>query len=335
MSIRTFSMMLGIVLAAAPAFAADNGGNPDYDYFEVSNTASSCDVCGEDTCGCEEDVCCDDSCGCCDSKLLGFISPSAGCFEDFVSPMTNPLYFEDPRNLSEVRFIFAHHDVPNNVLGGGEVQYLAAQIRVALTERLSIIAVKDGFLWGQPDVAPDGWADVTAGLKYTLISNPCSQFILSGGLTYEIPVGSTRALQGNGDGDITMFLSSAKQIGCNFHWMGAFGYRKALDDATGTDMLYFSNHLDYQLTDCWYPFIEANWFNWTSSGNGALSGLEGNDLYNLGSQDVTGNDIVTMGWGVKYKPTDCLEVGVAYEIPLTERRDLLESRLTADLILRY
>lgn len=331
MRLRTHLVLLAAAMFASPAGAAEPAN--DYDYFAVSNAAESFaggEACGDDACGCDTD------CGCCDCKLLGFIAPSAGCFEDFISPMTNPLFFEDPRNLTEIRVIFAQHDVPENVLNGGEVQYLAAQIRVALTERLSIIAVKDGFMWGQPDVAPDGWADVTAGLKYTLISNPCEQFILSGGLTYEMPVGSTRALQGNGDGDLHAFLSMGKQLGCNFHWLSGLGYRAALDQNEGSDMMYWSNHIDYQLTDCWYPFIEANWFNWTRSGDvAATAGLEGGDLYNLGSQNVAGNNIVTVAAGLKYKPSDCVEVGVAYELPATDRRDLMESRLTADFIYRY
>ena len=54
---------------------------------------------------------------------------------------------------------------------------------------------------------------------------------------------------------------------------------------------------------------------------------------------ATGNDIVTMGWGLKYKPQDYMpqdhvEVGRVYELPLTTRKDLLESRLAADLLLR-
>lgn len=340
MNYRMMSAFVGLALIVTASIVTTAGaeetvGDIDQIFLGTSNSSGSfksvCDDCPCETCGdCDE---CDDYCS--KPYLLGFIAPSAPGFEDFISPMTNPLYFEDPRNLTEARLIFAHHDVPANVLNGGNVQYLALHLRAALTERLSFIATKDGFLWGQPDVAPDGWADVNAGLKYTLISDPCEQFILSAGLTYELPVGSTRALQGNGDGDIHAFVSAGKQLGCNFHWISGLGYRLALDDNEGTDMVYWSNHWDYQLTDCWYPFMEANWYHWASSGTGALVGIEGGDIYNLGSQDVTGNDIVTMGWGIKYKPTDNREIGIVYEVPLTERRDILESRLTFDYIIRY
>lgn len=67
------------------------------------------------------------------------------CFSDFVSPMTNPLFFEDPRTLSEIRFMFHSPTVPNTGLGGGKAQVYAAQIRMALNDEQSIIATKDGW----------------------------------------------------------------------------------------------------------------------------------------------------------------------------------------------
>ena len=84
-------------------------------------------------------------------KLFGI---SDTCFSDFISPMTNPLFFEDPRTLSEVRFIFVQHKL-STALGSGEVQYVAAQVRAALTDRLSFIAVKDGFILEQSNVPHD------------------------------------------------------------------------------------------------------------------------------------------------------------------------------------
>jgi len=63
--------------------------------------------------------------------------------------------------------------------------------------------------------------------------------------------------------------------------------------------------------------------------------VEGGDLFNLGSVGVAGNDIVTGAIGLKLKPHAGMEIGVAWEVPLTRRRDLLENRLTVDWILRY
>ena len=315
------------LLFSAPGFANDIAlGGESYAYDAVG--CSTCDV-GCSGCG----NCCSGCGNCC--KLFGIIAPTAPCFDGFISPMTNPFFFEDPRTLSEMRIIFAHHDIPRGTLAGGDVQLMAVQVRAALTDRLSILATKDGFIFGQPNGHPDGWIDVAMGLKYLLCCDPVSQSLLSAGFTYEIPVGSTRALQGGDDGDFHIFASSGKQLGSYMNWISGTGFRLAVDEQRGSDLWYWSNHFDVQLTDCLYPFVEFNWFNWTRSGGGPIAGIEGNDLYNLGSTGVAGNNIVTMGAGLKHKPRDNVELGVVYEFPLTQRRDLLESRLTVDCILRY
>ena len=46
--------------------------------------------------------------------------------------MTNPIYFEDPRTLTEARFIYFHHKVPL-AAAGGDVDLFAVQLRAALT----------------------------------------------------------------------------------------------------------------------------------------------------------------------------------------------------------
>lgn len=100
-------------------------------------------------------------------KLLGFFGHTDPCFNDFISPMTNPVYFEDPRTLTEARVIFLNHQLPT-ALGKDNVQLIAVQARLALTENLSFIATKDGFITSQSPILNDGWADVAAGLKYNL-----------------------------------------------------------------------------------------------------------------------------------------------------------------------
>ena len=81
--------------------------------------------------------------------------------------------------------------------------------------------------------------------------------------------------------------------------------------------------------------MEFNWYHWMGSGDVGLVGIEGLDVINLGSRGVAGNDIVTGAFGAKFKPGPHSEIGVAWELPLTERRDIIENRLTVDLILRY
>ena len=192
---------------------------------EMAPTVDELSRCTTDEC-CEScDGCCD-TCGCgrgccCGGKLLGVFAPSDPCYSDFISPMTNPVNFEDPRTLTEARLIFLNHWLPPE-LAGDCVQLYALQLRAALTDRLSVIATKDGYIVSQSTlpVLDDGWADVAAGLKYNLFSNPWRGRILSAGVTYELPSGSRSALQGNGDGEFHMFLTGgARALGG--HWLSA------------------------------------------------------------------------------------------------------------------
>ncbi|MBL8890683.1 MAG: hypothetical protein JNL67_11960 [Planctomycetaceae bacterium] len=265
--------------------------------------------------------------------LLGFIKPSDHCYDDFISPMTNPTHFEDPRTLTEARFIYLRHKVPLTA-AGGVVNLFALQLRAAVTERLSIIATKDGFIASSNPLIDDGWADLAAGLKYNLLSDPAGQGLLSIGSTFELHNGSARSLQGNGDGVFNFFLSGAQKLTDRSHYMGSFGYRAPLDTNLETSMLYWSHHVDRKITSRLYLLAEANWYHWLDSGIG-LNGLEGGDLFNIGGNNVTGNDIVTTAIGAKFKPSGHQEIGVAWEFPVTERRDVLDNRLTFDWIIRY
>lgn len=275
-------------------------------------------------------------------KLFGLIAPSDTCFADFVSPISNPLFFEDPRTLTEVRTIFANHWIPdsNPVFNGGNAQYLAAQVRVALTERLSIVANKDGYIWldsnneaAIPD--EDGFADVAAGLKYNLLRDPASQTIVSAGLIYEIDVGTHDVFQGRGDGEFHLFATAGKAITPKAHWLTASGFRLPTDTTARSQMWYWSNHVDYEFRDNWYALLECNWFHWMQSGEALPVNFEGGDLINLGATDVAGNDVVTMAVGGKKKFGSYHELGAGYEFPVTNRKDFLQSRLYIDLILRY
>jgi hypothetical protein len=58
-------------------------------------------------------------------------------------------------------------------------------------------------------------------------------------------------------------------------------------------------------------------------------------MFNLGSNAVEGHDIVTGSIGGRFKFGRYHETGVAYELPLTQRKDLLEGRLYFDLTFRF
>ncbi len=317
--------------------AASDCAAPGCDPCSACNGVTSCDACGVcDPCsGC--DSC--DGCGCglglgLGDKLFGLLEHSDRCFPCFVSPMTNPVFFEDPRTLTEARLIFLNHKVPGGA-GGGNVKLVACQLRAALTDRLSVIATKDGFIMSSNPLIDDGWADISAGLKYNLIVNPSVPFLYSVGATYEMPVGTPRALQGNGDGQFHLFGSMGTQVGA-WNWLFGHGLVLPADSLADASFMYLSTHLSRRISSTNLYFVtEFNWYNWVDSGGGGIPGVEGGDLFSLGSTNVTGNDIVTGAFGFKYKPRNNMELGIAWENPLTDRRDVLSNRLTVDAIIRY
>ena len=261
--------------------------------------------------------------------------------------MINFVFFEDPRTLTELRPIFVQHTLPNRVgtipLNGGRVSLYAAQFRIALSERLSLIAVKDGFIVEDlepgllDDLLDDGWAAVTAGLKYNVIRDTCRGRLASVGFTYELPVGSSRTLQAIGDGEFHIFGTAGRRmLDGKAHWLTALGYRIPSDRRVQTSALHWSNHLDFRVTKRSYVFTELAWWNWTENASAGLPlGVAGQDLFNLSASNVDGNNLLTQNVGVKVKTNRIAEAGIAFEFPLTEFQDVIKNRLQCDLILRY
>ncbi|MCG8650844.1 MAG: hypothetical protein MI861_13480, partial [Pirellulales bacterium] len=230
----------------------------------------------------------------------------------------------------------------NNIPAGGTIQLMAVHFRLALSERLSLIGVKDGYINDNTNGALDtlldsGAAAVTAGLKYNLLRDPHCGRLVSVGATYELPIGSRRALQDIGDGEFHLFTSGGQRLlDGNAHVLSTFGVRLAADGNVQSDSIHWSNHLDLRLTERIYFLTELTWWHWTDSAdNGAALGVAGQDLFNLSTSDVSGNDLVTQNIGLKWKPSGSAEYGIAYEFPLTGFQDVIESRLQAEFILRY
>jgi hypothetical protein len=133
-----------------------------------------------------------------------------------------------------------------------------------------------------------------------------------------------------------MFTSGATRFLDDYHLMSGFGWRLPVDQAAESTSIYWSNHVDRKIGNSnFYLLGECNWFHWVADGGTTAANFEGIDLINLGSTNVDGNDIVTGALGVKYKPSGNTEIGVAWEVPLTDRQDIMEDRLTVDWILRY
>ncbi len=260
-------------------------------------------------------------------------------FDSFASPVSNPFFFEDPRSLTEIRPIFIWQKIPdgNSQFQGGNAEFFGLQARLALTERWSLVLHKIGGVWIQPD-APffgdeGGRSEIQFGPKFTFWRDPGTQTIAAFGLNFELATGSSSVFQDTGDGAITPYITAGQKLG-NFHLLASFGYRFRFDDAR-SNSFFTSLHLDYSLWDKLYPLVELNWYHYTRNGSSRVADFEGADLFNFGSNNVEGNDVVTLAAGVRYKINEAIQAGIVAEFPVLKREDLLDFRITADIIFRY
>ncbi len=257
--------------------------------------------------------------------------------EHAISPVANPLFFESPLIQSEVRPIFIYHGIDNKFIGGF-ARVFAAELRYAVTERLAIIATKDGFIQLRPNVGAlraDGWADIGVGLKYALIDNPEHQFILTPGLKIELPSGHERVFQGNGKGEIDVFVSAMKGWD-KFHTTASLGGRVPVDFDAETSSIHYSLQFDYYTCQYFIPFIGANGQTVLSEAKGpAFGGIEGFDLINFGASDAGGFTQIALATGFRSRVCKRADIGFAYEKGVTTPKGLFDDRFTMDFIVRF
>jgi hypothetical protein len=268
------------------------------------------------------------------------------CFDGFISPVTNPFYFEDPRSLTEVRPIFIYQDVPNHnlLMHNGSIEFFGTQARVALTDRWSIVMQKLGGIFVQPGSgSPIGdesnFAEIDIGPKYTFLRNDCTQTVGAVGLTFEIPTGGQFG-QGENTLALRPYVSLAQAFGKSsygtFNAMGTVGTDVSVDHKR-SDFFFTSLHLDYDVLNAHklYPLVELNWFHYYTNGRANTFPFEGLDLANLGATQIAGKNTVTAALGARYKFREWAQVGTAFEFPIGGQRNLMDFRWTVDFILRY
>jgi hypothetical protein len=270
-------------------------------------------------------------------------------FDGFISPVTNPFYFEDPRSLTEVRplFIFQGAAGRNPVFRGGDIEYAGLQARLAITDCLSVVMTKFGEVWIEPHNAGGdfqshgGFAELVIGPKYTFWRSEATGTLAAAGLNFDIPAGSRQVLQNTGSLSLEPYLSLGQSFGHTpygtFQALSTFGYNVSVDNQR-SDNLFSSLHLDFDYGGLHkiYPLVELNWFHYTSNGKARDLNFEGGDLFNFGSRRISGHDDISLAVGGRFKLNECLQAGLAIEFPITNRsRDLMDYRLLVDFIFRY
>ncbi len=285
-------------------------------------------------------------------------------FDRYIMPVSNPVFNAEARNKTMVRPLYFHQNLPEKVqtiVGkvpvDGKVTGIAVQATIALSERFSIVAVKDGYLDSEPDEtlsAHSGWGDLAAGLQYSLIYDPENQFILSARGVYELPSGDDEIYQGNGDGTITPSLLFLKGFD-RLQLSGALGVILPIDSGEEDTLLYDSWHLSYAVTDWFFPLVEFNHFYVLESGDrdvpasglgaigtgdeddlvAGIAEFSGCDLINLGGSNSDENrNYATMALGARFRLTEWLDAGAAYEFAVTdESHGLLDDRYIFDMVI--
>jgi hypothetical protein len=267
----------------------------------------------------------------------GFLTGLVG-FEKFHEPVGQPIYFESPFNDTGLRAIYLHHEFSNgSTLQGGELDVYALQARLALTERLALIATKDGYSILDSGVIQDeGWNDLAAGLKYVLIADRETDFVLTPGLRYQAENGHRGILQG-GVEEFSPFISGAKGWH-NLHLLGNVTLRLPLDGDDGNTVGHWDVHLDYDLnpqSDCIVaPVAEVHGVHYLDDGATPLN-VGGLDYTNLGSQPKE-DFVAWAGLGLRVELNQRFEFGAVYEFALTDPDDdIMDQRITIDCLVRF
>jgi hypothetical protein len=264
-----------------------------------------------------------------------------GKFKRYVPPLSQPYLNESPYITTELRMVYIRNQIPGDfVTKGGDISIYAAEIRVALTERLGFIATKDGYTDIHFDsVLPDtdGFENISFGFKYAVFARPETEDIVTVGIEYEPPTGSLSTaginLQGGGDGFLDYFLTAAHAHN-KWGFQGNIGYEQALDSDFNSSILHWHGHVDYELLKNFFPLIEVNGLNALDDGNRTqIADFEGNDAVNFGS--TSSKLVVTGNFGARYKFSNHVQVGLGYEVPLTKKKDLIDWRTTMDLVLHF
>jgi hypothetical protein len=268
-------------------------------------------------------------------------------FDGFISPVTNPFLFEDPRSLTEVRPIFAIEKIPNSEpdFRGGNTFFFGTQLRLAITDRLSFTINKFGLESFNPGSGSEfkgdtGFAEFWFGPKYTFIRNETTGTLLAGGLQFQIPTGNHQNFQDTGSLSLVPYVSYAQNFGRDlsfgsFNGMVGTGYSFSVNNER-SDYFYLSAHIDLNVLNQnhWFPLLEMNWFTYTTNGRSTPIGIEGQDLINFGGQ-ARGQGLLTGAIGLRYAFNEHYQVGGAFEIPFAGPHDLMDYRFTLDFIFRY
>lgn len=254
--------------------------------------------------------------------------------QTFVMPATSPYFNESSFITTDARLWYAYQQFDDNTpLGGGHGQVAAAQFRLAITDRLQLVAYKDGYMWLDSDnLSESGWNDVGAGLKWNFYRDVPGQLHMALGAGYQFPWGDGNVLQN--DAEVRMWFSIDKGFD-KFHLGGVINalFTPTSDHTYGnSNRLYWDIHMDYYLCEYFSPIIEFNGCNSLQDRYASLP-FQGGDLGNFGLG--VSDPVVTVGFGGEVRPCSRFAIRTMWETQIDHQDDLFNWRLTCSIVLPF
>lgn len=272
----------------------------------------------------------------------------------WAKPLSNPVYNDTAMIKREVNILYAYQTLPSHIesMGlkldlDGDLHAAALQFEIPITDYLAIVANKSGYVDFNPDNTlseEDGYSDLAAGLKWALYSE--EDMALAVRATYEIPMGDDDVFMGNGDGNISPAILATYFTGDNC-FNGVFGMTIPIDNGEESTMSYISLSHAYRINDWLSSHVEINWWHVLDSGSGKADfddnqgknflpstlEFEGGDLINFGASNSDEHpDLVTFSIGARIQLCANSSLGMAYELPLTDKEhNLMSSRFSFHL----
>ena len=259
----------------------------------------------------------------------------------YVPPISNPLFNETPEIRTEIRPFYIFNRIPNGFPSdGGYINVVGLQLRYAVTERIGVFINKNGYVDVHfSELFPDasGPANVSFGGKYAFIAQPDGNTYLTAGLSYEAAVGDVSSgvidLQGGGKGFFRPFLSWGATVGERTGIETNAGFNLAVNRDHDTSSFVYSFHVDHEVFDDWFVVLEGNLMTTIDqadrTNSAAIGTFEGYDLFNFGS--TQSGTVADLAVGARYRLTDHILFGAAFQFPVTGRKDILGERLTLDM----
>jgi hypothetical protein len=271
--------------------------------------------------------------------------------DEFIAPVAQAFLFEDAFVVTGVQASYLRQEFPGaSALGGGHADVAAGQLRLALTDRIGLVASKAGAMWVEPGnpLVPD-WdtaLPVTLGAKLALYQDPdvgrFASFVLRCGDAFE----------GGGDGALVPSLAGAARLGA-FAFQGDLGGSWAFDPSYSSSV-FWHLHAAYPGLRTITPFVQVSGMHWVDGGDGSATiplsaeghqvfqapsismrtveeiygAFEGADLTNLGAPGADGLDLVTGAVGLQLR-LGRFTFSAAYEHPLTEHNGIIGDRVSA------